>query len=739
VSQIQGQIQKINFQSDDSGFTIVSLKVPGQALAVTAVGRLPAPAVGEEVELVGEYRNHPRFGLQFQVSEYRAKPPSTEAGLKRYLGSGLVKGVGPVLAGRLVEAFGDQVLKILDEEPDRLADVPGLGPVRRESLITAWRTSNELRELSGLLSAYQLGPALAVKILKRYGPDAARIVREDPYRLGLEIHGVGFLTADKVARSQGIAPDAPARLEAALIHRLEEAVLRGNDLLPSGALVESAQKLIPEASKKDLEAALARLSLAGRVVAERGDEPGDYLVFTPRTHRAEHFTAKAMADLLAEDFSKPVPRPGKALEWAEGALGAPLTEDQRQAVLLAITSKAAIVTGGPGTGKTTMTRAVAAIWRAVTPRMALAAPTGRAAKRLALATGLPATTIHRLLEFSPAGGFVHGPDNPLQLDMLLVDEASMLDIFLAHQLLASLPSSCALILVGDVDQLPPVGPGRFLGDLLDSGLVPKIRLTKVFRQAEESLVITAAHMINSGQSPESLTGGPDGDFHFVAEEDPALVVDKIVRLVAERIPRKLGVDPVSDIMVLAPTRKGELGTANINAQLGKALNPAPGPSIARFGQTLKAGDRVMQIRNNYPKDVFNGDLGVVADIDLEAQEVAVDFEDKRAVYDLSELDELSLAWATTVHKAQGSEFEAVVVPVHASHHVMLRRKLLYTAVTRGRRMVFLVGSPEALRRAVGNAHEDARHSRLLERLLAAVRERRIRDNRGLPAAFRDPR
>jgi exodeoxyribonuclease V alpha subunit len=720
---ITGQIEKVNYLNDESGFSIVSLKVPGRPEAVTAVGLLASPAVGEVVELTGGFKRHPRFGQQFEISGARTRPPDSEAGLRKYLGSGLIKGVGPVLAGRLVEAFGGRVLEVLDTEPERLTEVAGLGPIRRERVIEAWRASANLKRLLSFLSAHELGPALATRILKRYGPKAEEIIRDDPYRLSHEVFGIGFATADKVARTMGFAPDDPRRLEAGLLFVLEEAVGRGHDFLPSDDLAADAAKLIPQASRRDFDAALSRLGLAGRVMCERREEPGGFNVFTNSTHRAETWVARCLASAMAAPWSRTVPRAAGALEWAEKSMGLTLTDDQREAARLAITEKVCIITGGPGTGKTTMTRAICAIWRAVTPKLALAAPTGRAAKRLAQATGLPAKTIHRLLEYSPGGGFVHGPDNRLDLDALLVDEASMLDIFLANQLLGALPAEAALILVGDQDQLPPVGPGRVLGDLLDSGLVPSKRLTRIFRQAEASLIVTAAHRINSGRAPDDLPAGPDADFHFVAEDDPERILDKIVLLAAERIPRKLGVDPLSDVMVLAPTRKGELGTANLNARLGKVLNPDPAPHITRFGQTLRVGDRVMQIRNNYAKDVYNGDLGRVDGLDMEAQELKVAFEDKTAAYDFSELDELSLAWATTVHKAQGSEFEAVIVPIHFSHHIMLRRKLLYTAVTRGRRMVFIVGPHEALRRAVANNKEDGRHSRLLERLRDLVGSR----------------
>ncbi|MDR2368423.1 MAG: ATP-dependent RecD-like DNA helicase [Deltaproteobacteria bacterium] len=718
TESLAGQIEKVTYMNDETGFSIVMLKVDGKREAVTAVGQLNSPSVGEILDLTGDFKRHPRFGLQFEAVSCSSRPPESENGLTKYLGSGLIKGVGPVLARRLVEAFGQNVLDVLDAEPERMVEVKGLGPIRRERVIQAWKSTAGLKQLLSFLSNFNLGPSLANKILKRFGSSAEEAIRQDPYRLAYEIPGVGFLTADKVARFLNFAPDCPQRLEAGLIYCLEEALRRGHDYLPSQELVKAAQALMAEATSQALEEALSRIAISGRVVAERQDEPGRLDVYAPQTHRAENWVARSLASILRAPFSTPVPRPEKALAWAETSLGLELSDEQREAAVMAITEKCAIVTGGPGTGKTTMTKAVCGIWRAVTPKLALVAPTGRAAKRLSQATGFEATTIHRLLQYAPGdGGFVHGPNNRLDLDMLLVDEASMIDVLLMNQLLGALPTGAALILIGDQDQLPPVGPGRVLPDLLSSGLIPSKRLTKIYRQAERSSIVKAAHMINEGDPPNDLPQSADSDFFFVAEEDSSKIIDKILRLVCERIPRKLNLDPKNDIMVLSPTKKGELGTVNLNTHLGKALNNTFGPSVNRFGQVLKINDRVMQNRNNYTKEVYNGDLGRVVSIDMEDQELRVAFDDRKAVYDFSELDELTLAWAATVHKAQGSEFPAVVIPVHPSHHIMLRRKLIYTAVTRGRRMVFLVGSPAALKRSVINGQEDYRYSHL-DRLLS---------------------
>jgi exodeoxyribonuclease V alpha subunit len=714
-----GEIEKVSFFNPETGYSVVRLKVKSRREPLVAVGQLGNPAVGEQMEVVGRFKTHPKYGLQFDVESSASRPPTSRDSLIKYLGSGLIKGVGLATATRLVDAFGEDVLDVLDRSPERLTEVAGLGAAKREGIIESWRAQAGLKQLLSFLSAFGLGPGLGSRILKKYGARAEAVIREDPYRLAYEVFGVGFHTADKVAKSLGFAPDCPQRLDAGLMYALDEGVRRGHDYMPSQELVEAALKLIPEAARPALEAGLGRLALAGQVMTENQSEPGGQDVYLPALHRAEVWTAKCLQAMLAEPFAVPIKGPDQALDWAEKTLGFSLSSDQREAARLALTSKVSIITGGPGTGKTTMTKAVCSVWRAATKKVALAAPTGRAAKRLSQATGLPATTVHRLLVYSQAGGgFVHGPDNKLDLDMLLLDEASMMDVLLTNQLLGALPAKAALILVGDQDQLPPVGPGRVLADLLESKTAPSKRLTQIYRQAEQSLIVAAAHAVNQGRLPTELSADPRADFRWFPEEDPDRIQEQLVELVAQTIPRELGVDPASDVMVLTPTRRGPLGTISLNALLGRILNPGGGRGVSRQGHDYRTGDRVMQVRNDYNRDVFNGDLGRVTALDFEAQELTVDFEDKVVVYDFDDLDGLMPAWACTVHKSQGSEFPAVVIVLHSSHYIMLRRKLLYTAVTRGRRLAVVVGPSSAVKRAVVNNQEDARHSRLYDRLRA---------------------
>ncbi|KXS55817.1 MAG: hypothetical protein AMR96_06295 [Candidatus Adiutrix intracellularis] len=714
---ISGRIERITFTNADNGYTVLTVRPMKPGRLVTAVGIFPGPVEGEYVEMEGRFADNLKYGRQFRVTSARLLPPRTEAGLKKYLGSGLIRGVGPVLAGRLVDHFGPRTLEILDSHPERLVEVEGLGPHRREIVIEAWRKSQGLKRLLEFLAEFGLGPAIGLKIIRRLGDGAEQLIREDPYRLAYEINGVGFPTADKVAGSLGLTPNSPLRLEAGLVYALNQATEQGHVYTPDQILLAAGHKLLPEANRGELKAALGRLILTGRVKSGLQDEPGEIDVYPPRLYRAETWVAH---DLLAILHTRPdceIPRQDKALVWAEQSLHLNLSDSQRQAARLALEKKILIITGGPGTGKTTLTRVITTIFGAVHARLGLVAPTGRAARRLSEATGRPAQTVHRLLEYSPqAGGFLRGPGHKLELDLLLIDEVSMVDIGLMNQIVGALPYSARLIIVGDRDQLPSVGPGRVLADLLDSGLMPVARLTEIHRQAAGSQIVRAAHQVSQGFMPESSRNREQGDFYFMEENDPARIIKKILYLVTKKIPAKFGLNPREDIQVLTPMHGRGLGTDDLNQILSQSLNPGGGPAITRFGRSFRRSDRVMQLRNNYQREVFNGDSGFIDRIDFETQEIIVNFDGRSTVYDFNDLDELTLAYAITIHKSQGSEFPVVIIPLTRAHHIMLRRNLLYTAITRGRRFVVIIGSTAALRAAVRNDQEIIRRSRLVNRL-----------------------
>jgi len=713
---LTGRIERVTFANPDNGWTVLSVRTAKPARILTAVGCLPSPVVGEFIEMTGRFVEDPKFGRQFQVDRARLLPPNTEAGLKKYLGSGLIKGLGPVLAGRLVDHFGPAALDILDQAPERLIEVPGLGAHRREVIIEGWRRNQGLKRLLGFLAEFGLGPAVGLKALRRLGDEAERLIQEDPYRLAYEIDGVGFATADKVARRLGLTETDPRRLAAGLLFALNQFADEGHVHTPERELLAAGAELLPEAGPAALKEALARLLLAGQVQSGLQDEPGEVDLYPPRLHRAEKWVAHDLLAILRTPATVEVPRQPQALAWAEKTLGLGLSESQRQAVLLALSEKILVITGGPGTGKTTLTRAITAIFGALRARVALVAPTGRAARRLAEATGRAAQTVHRLLEYAPQAGFQRHPERKLELDLLLVDEASMVDLPLMNQLTGALPHTARLILVGDRDQLPSVGPGRVLADLIDSKVVAVARLTEVHRQAEGSQIVMAAHQVLRGEMPESSADPDRGDFFFLEERDPARILPRLLNLVTRTLPARRGLNPLEDIQVLTPMHGRDLGTEHLNQVLSESLNSKAGPGLTRFGRRFRPGDRVIQLKNNYNREVFNGDGGRVERIDPEAQEMTVNFEGRPVVYDFAELDELTLAYAITIHKAQGSEFPAVVIPLTSGHHIMLRRNLLYTGLTRGRRLVVLVGSARALEAAVANNREQVRRSNLARKL-----------------------
>jgi exodeoxyribonuclease V alpha subunit len=641
--------------------------------------------------------------------------PTTTEGIEKYLGSGTIRGVGPVYAKKLVRAFGEAVFDVIAQEPARLREVTGIGPKRAERIIAGWAEQKIIREIMLFLHSNGVSTARAVRIYKTYGADAVQLISENPYRLARDIRGIGFRTADQIAAKLGIEKTALIRVRAGISFALAEALDEGHCGLPRDELLGLARQLLEV--PLDLVVTALELELAdGTVVAD--DVEGQGCVFLAGLYRAEREIAERLRVLAAGKPPWPLIDAGKAIPWVERQTKLQLAETQRQAVRSALASKVLVITGGPGVGKTTLVNSILKILRVKTVEIASCAPTGRAAKRLSESTGLEAKTIHRLLETDPrTGAFRRNEEKPLDCDLLVIDETSMVDVPLMRALLRAVPERAALLLVGDVDQLPSVGPGQVLADIIGSNALPVVRLTEVFRQAAESRIIVNAHRINQGLMPD-LTPAEGGDFHFVDAADPEEGVRKLLTIVRERIPKRFGFDPIRDIQVLCPMNRGGLGARALNLELQTALNPPRDVRIERFGWTFCPGDKVMQVENDYDKDVYNGDLGVVSRIALEEGELAVNFDGREVLYGFGELDELVLAYATTIHKSQGSEYPAVVIPLTTQHYPMLQRNLVYTGVTRGKRLVVLVGRRKALAIAIKGGRARKRWSKLREWLVA---------------------
>lgn len=718
---LKGELSRVRFASENGEFAVCDLKLRSGKI-VTLVGNTLGAQPGETVEVSGTWQKNLKFGKQFVITSIRALAPTTREGIEKYLSSGLIEGVGPVLARRIVAHFGEDTLDLLDAAPGRIREVEGIGKVRGERIQAAWGEQRQVRAVMVFLQSHGVSPGFAAKIWKKYGGRSVEVVRQNPYQLAEDIRGIGFRSADAIALETGLARDSLARLRAGLLYSLRQAHSEGHIYLPMDVLKARAVEIL-SVPLEMLGAAIESLIHDDRVVVEVLGNGRPAAVYRAPAHRAESGAAERLLELL---HINPLLQFGDLEAHLQSYLdaqkkdGVPfeLAPEQRRAVLAVFEHKMAVITGGPGTGKTTIIRAVVALAEKLNQRIALAAPTGRAAKRMSEACGREARTIHRLLEFTPGeGGFKYDRKRPLDVDLVVIDEASMLDTYLLHSLVRALPTGCALLLVGDIDQLPSVGPGHILGDIIASGRVEVLRLTRVFRQARESSIIANAHRVNAGEMPIAPAHGGEKlvDFYTIAAATPEKAQQKILELISERIPSAFGLDPLNDVQILSPMHKGEVGCARLNELIQARFNP--GAALLEHGsKTWKVGDKVMQIRNNYDLDVFNGDIGRLAAIDRDAEKLRVDFDGRPVTYGFSNLDELILAYAITVHKSQGSEYPAVILPMLTQHYVMLQRNLLYTALTRAKSLVIIVGSEKAVGIATRNHDAQMRYTRLAERL-----------------------
>lgn len=717
IESLSGSVERVSYHSEESGFCVLRVKVSGQKDLVTVTGNAAAISCGEYIDCHGVWFNDKTYGLQFKSTKLTVVPPSTIEGMEKYLGSGMIKGIGPHFAKKLIAAFGDKVFDIIESEPERMTALPGIGRVRMERVVSAWAEQKTIRQIMVFLQSYGVGTSRAVRIYKTYGDQAIEKVSENPYRLALDIHGIGFKTADTIAQKLGIPKDSLIRAEAGIRHILQELASEGHCASEKATLIEQASKLL-EINEELAQTAIDEELKANNIVCEIVENR--QLIYLSALHKAESGIANQLHRL--SDTAPPwgaVPL-DKAIPWVEKQSSIELSDSQKKAVTLALTNKVLVITGGPGVGKTTLVNSILKILSAKQLQIILCAPTGRAAKRLSESTGLEAKTIHRVLDFDPrAGGFKRDEKSPLEADIVVVDEASMIDTVLMNQLLRAIPNESALLLVGDVDQLPSVGPGSVLSDIIASKTIETVRLTEIFRQAASSKIIVNAHRINEGLMPQKTEKQEElSDFYFVPAQSPEEINRKVLEVVSQRIPKRFGLDSIKDVQVLTPMNRGALGTRSLNIELQKKLNPksSSGAQITKYGWTFGVGDKVIQTVNNYDKEVFNGDIGWIQEIDLEEQELLIEFDGRSIQYDFNELDEISLAYATSIHKSQGSEYPAVVIPLATQHFMMLERNLLYTGVTRGKKLVVIIGQAQALAMAVKNKRAASRVTALSYRL-----------------------
>lgn len=716
MEQIVGYIDRITFQNADTGFTVAQIIPRGSSQSFCLVGQMPALQPGETVRCQGEWKSHLVYGRQFEVKAYQSEAPADLIGIKKYLGSGLIKGIGAAYAERIVQTFGLDTLNVIDQSPDRLSEIRGFGPKRVELIKSCWEAQKSIRDVMVFLQSVGMSPAFAQKIYKVYGNHSIAKVKENPYALATEIHGIGFKSADGLAQKMGIAKDAFQRIDAGIEYVLSELSNEGHVCHPVPDFLKIAQEML----EIDLELIRGRISALvemEKIIVKPMVYEGvltDF-IWLKLFYVCEMGIAKEIKRLLKSQSQLRQIDIEKALEWVQGQLKIKLADNQKHAVGVSVQEKVSIITGGPGTGKSTITKAILAITAKLTSKIILVAPTGRAAKRMTEITGYKASTIHSLLEYDfKRNGFKKNRENPVDCDLLVVDESSMIDTILMYQLLRAIPNHARVIFVGDINQLPSVGPGNVLRDIIAAKVVTVTTLNEIFRQAAGSRIITNAHRINQGVFPD-ISNHSDSDFYFLEAQEPEEALKHMVSLIKQRLPQKYGLDPLRDIQLLAPMKRGVIGIDNLNVSLQAALNPRE-QGVFRGGQRYQVGDKVMQLKNDYKREVFNGDIGFIIDIDETEQQVIVQIDEKEVIYELSDLDQLALAYAVSIHKYQGSECPCVILPIHTTHFKLLHRNLFYTGVTRGKKLVVLVGTKKAIAIAVRNDEIQKRHTGLQQAL-----------------------
>jgi exodeoxyribonuclease V alpha subunit len=707
---LSGNIERITYHNQDNGFCVLRVKVKGYKDLVTVTGSSPALSAGEYIKCSGAWYNDSNYGQQFKADFLKALPPETLEGIEKYLGSGLIKGIGQHFAKKLVSEFGNQVFDVIEQKPELLSTLQGIGKVRANSICKNWKDQKIVREIMIFLQSHGVGTTRATRIFKTYGAEAISIVSNNPYQLAKDIRGIGFISADTIANNLGIEKDSLIRARAGLSHILLEATSNGHCGLPKDTLIDNSIKLL-EIDRTLVELAIEKEIALKTIIYDFIKDKA--CIFLASYHFYERQIAKLLLAIKKSSIDWGINNALELLPQIEQKLNIELADNQKKAIAQTLSEKLMVITGGPGTGKTTLVKALLKVLESKQLTIKLCAPTGRAAKRLSETTGLEATTIHRLLEIDPSqGGFKYNEDNKLLCDYLIVDESSMIDVPLFYSLIKSLPDHTGLLLVGDVDQLPSVGAGQVLKDIISSDVIKTIKLTQIFRQSSTSDIITNAHNINQGILP-NLSPPKDGtDFYFISAEPGENIINKIITIVSDRIPKKFNLDPIHDIQLLCPMQRGGSGARSLNIELQKVLNPNYAEGIVKFGNTFAKGDKVMQTENNYDQDTYNGDIGVIAAINKEEQEVVINFYGNEVIYDYSDLDQITLAYATTIHKSQGSEYPAVIIPITMQSYMMLRRNLIYTAITRGKKLVIVIGQKKALAMAVKDTKSSNRYSKL---------------------------